>query len=478
MIKVLEQRQAQIHRKGESPTPLVCDRKSVAGSVTQRACAFCGSRVVLYPIADALHVVHGPIGCAAYNWDIRGALSSGPQLHRNSFSTDLQELEVIYGGEKKLKESLTELIDHYRPKAAFVYSTCIVGVIGDDVEAVCRQVSREKGIDVIPVASEGFRGTKKTGYQAACEAAFKLVGTGEVRSIGPHSINLLGEFNIAGESWLIRDYFKKAGIEVVATITGDGRVDDLRRCHGAKLNLVQCSGSMTHLAKLLEQHHGIPMRRVSFFGLEDTAAALYEAATFFDDPEITRRTQEVVRHEVGRVYPELRKYRDALKGKKAALYVGGAFKAFSLVKALKVLGMRTVLAGTQTGSPQDYELLREICDEGTVIVDDSNPVELAKFILELDVDLFIGGVKERPIAYKLGVGFCDHNHERKIPLAGFEGMLHFAREVHASVMSPVWQFVPRRADSHATATTSPVPKVPQPPRVLTSREKAEAHEIN
>lgn len=454
VIQVLEQRRAQIHRKGETATPLRCDRRSVAGSVTQRACAFCGSRVVLYPIADALHLVHGPIGCAAYNWDIRGALSSGPQLHRNSFSTDLQEIEVIYGGERKLKQALEELIDRYRPKAAFVYSTCIVGVIGDDVEAVCRQVARAKGIDVIPVASEGFRGTKKTGYQAACEAAFKLVGTGDTTGIGACSVNILGDFNIAGESWIIRRYFEEAGMEVVATITGDGRVDDLRRCHGARLNLVQCSGSMTHLAKLLESAHGIPMRRVSFFGLEDTAAALYEAAHYFNDPVVLERTRDLVGREVGRVYPELRKYRDALAGKRAALYVGGAFKAFSLIKALKLLGLTTVLAGTQTGSPEDYELLREICDDGTVIVDDSNPVELAKFILELDVDLFIGGVKERPIAYKLGVGFCDHNHERKIPLAGFEGMLNFAREVHATVMSPVWQFVPRRSRRSSASTPS------------------------
>ena len=462
MIEILPERAPQVVRKqaGEARATPVCDRKSVAGSVSQRACAFCGSRVVLYPIADALHLVHGPIGCAVYNWDIRGALSSGPQLHRNSFSTDLQEMEVIYGGEKKLRQALCELIDRYRPKAAFVYSTCIVGVIGDDVNAVCRQVAREKGIDVIPVASEGFRGTKRTGYMAACEAANKLVGTGSTERIGPHSINILGDFNIAGESWLIRRYFEEMGVEVVATVTGDGRVDDIRRCHGAKLNLVQCSGSMTHLAKLLEQDHGIPMRRVSFFGIEDTSAALYETAKFFGDAEILARTRALVKREVDRVYPELAKYRTALAGKKAALYVGGAFKAFSLVKALKLLGMKTVLAGTQTGNAEDYALLREICDVGTVIVDDSNPVELAKFILELDVDLFIGGVKERPIAYKLGVGFCDHNHERKIPLAGFEGMLHFAREVYGTVMSPVWKFVPRRCGAPAPAAPTPSSHTP------------------
>src|ERR1035438_1362291 len=129
-MDLLDDRKRQVVTAGETRA-VVCDRPSVAGSVTQRACSFCGSRVVLYPIADALHLVHGPVGCAVYNWDIRGALSSGPELHRNSFSTDLQEKDVVFGGEKKLHRVLTELIDKYHPKAAFVYGTCIVGVIGD-----------------------------------------------------------------------------------------------------------------------------------------------------------------------------------------------------------------------------------------------------------------------------------------------------------------------------------------------------------
>src|SRR5574340_457269 len=110
---VFSERAAQIHRKGEAPFALECNKESLAGAVSQRACVFCGSRVVLYPIADALHLVHGPIGCAAYTWDIRGALSSGPELHRLSFSTGLQEKDVIFGGESKLYQSLNELIDKY-----------------------------------------------------------------------------------------------------------------------------------------------------------------------------------------------------------------------------------------------------------------------------------------------------------------------------------------------------------------------------
>ena len=441
---VLQGRENQIHRKGATPFAIDCNKDSLAGAVSQRACVFCGSRVVLYPIADAVHLVHGPIGCAVYTWDIRGALSSGPELHRLSFSTDLQELDVIFGGEKKLHAALIELIDRHHPKAAFVYSTCIVGLIGDDLEAVCRKVTAEKGIPVLPVMSEGFKGNKREGYQAACRAMARLVGTGDTAGISRHSINILGDFNLAGEIWLIRDYFRRMGVEVVANITGDGRVDDIRRAHGASLNVVQCSGATMDLATMMQQEYGIPSVRVSYFGVEDMAEALYTVAAFFADPEMMERARAIVREELEHLLPELQRYKAALQGKKAAIYVGGAFKAFSLVKAFRLIGMEVVMVGSQTGTAEDYQELQQITDEGTIIVDDSNPLELSAFLQEKEVDVFVGGVKERPIAYKLGVAFCDHNHERKEMLAGFAGMLNFAREVHDSVMSPVWQFVPRR----------------------------------
>ncbi|GFM35196.1 nitrogenase molybdenum-cofactor biosynthesis protein NifE [Desulfovibrio subterraneus] len=451
---ILDERKSQIHRIGEGELDIACNRESLAGAVSQRACVFCGSRVVLYPIADALHLVHGPIGCAVYTWDIRGALSSGPELHRLSFSTDIQEMDVIFGGERKLEAALDELIDRHAPKAAFVYSTCIVGIIGDDLEAVCRKMTERKGIPVLPVMSEGFKGNKREGYLAACNAMFKLIGTGDTDGISPVSVNILGDFNLAGEIWIIREYFRRMGVEVVANVTGDGRVDDIRRCHGAALNLVQCSGATLALAKMMQEEYGTPFLRVSYLGIEDMADSLYQVADFFKDksPGIVERTQELVRSELETLMPELARYRKDLEGKRVAMYVGGSFKAFSLLKAFRHLGMKVVMVGSQTGTKEDYEELAQIADPGTIIVDDANPLELSQFIKEKDVDLFVGGVKERPIAYKLGVGFCDHNHERKEALEGFVGMLNFAREVHSSVMSPVWNFVPRRAN-HAPGTT-------------------------
>ena len=443
-MKILKEREKQIFHKGAEAFDMVCETKSTAGAVSQRACVFCGSRVVLYPVADALHLVHGPIGCAVYTWDIRGALSSGPELHRKSFSTDLRENNIIFGGEKPLYNSLIQLIDKHSPKAAFVYATCIVGIIGDDVDAVCKKVAREKNIPVIPVHSEGFKGTKKDGYKAACDALISLIGTGEAKGVSPQSINILGEFNIGGEAWMIEEYYKKMGVEIVSVMTGDSRVEKIKKAHYASLNVVQCSGSMLQLAQMMEEKYNIPYIRVSYFGLEDTSKALYDVAAYFNNkPEIMENTKRLVKDEIEEIYPELQVFKECLKGKKAAIYVGGAFKAFSLIKALKYLGMTTVLAGSQTGNQEDYRILRDMCDDGTVILDDANPLELSKYIIEKEADLFIGGVKERPVAYKMGVGFCDHNHERKTPLAGFKGMYNFAKEVYSTVKSPVWGLLKR-----------------------------------
>jgi len=442
IVKIFEGREGHIQQKGDG-LPLACNSDSLAGAVSQRACVYSGARVVLNPITDALHLVHGPIGCASYTWDIRGSTSSGPDLYHNSFSTDMKELDVVFGGEKKLAAALRELADRYHPPAIFVYSTCIVGIIGDDLQSVCRKASAELGIPVLPVKSEGFRGNKNEGYKAACNALSELIGTRDYTPRQP-SINLLGEYNVADDLQFVKPFFQEMGMEVVATLTGDARVAEIQRAHTAQLNLVQCSGSMTYLAKKMEEKYGIPYRRISFFGLEDMSTALRTAAQFFDSAEPKQKAEEIILRETARVAPQIEAYRAKVAGKKAAIYMGGAAKAVSLVRAFQELGMEVVVIGTQTGNRDDYQKIAYIVKEGTVIIDDANPLELKELLIKQDADLLVAGVKERFLAYKMGIAFCDFNHDRTMNFEGFEGMLNFAREVCITINSPVWQLPVKR----------------------------------
>ncbi|MFZ5591993.1 MAG: nitrogenase iron-molybdenum cofactor biosynthesis protein NifE [Bacillota bacterium] len=436
------ERAAFIYTKGRQKPGLKCEADSIAGCVSQRACVYCGARVVLNPITDAVHLVHGPIGCASYTWDIRGALSSGPELYRNSFSTDLKERDVIFGGEKKLARAIDQLVEKYRPPLVFVYATCIVGVIGDDLEAVCRVAARKHGIEVIPVQSSGFAGNKAAGYRAACAALWRLIepagGMPEKKSL---SVNYLGDFNLAGEVWIVGSYLKQLGLELNVAFTGDATYRSLKNAAAASLNIVQCAGSMHYLAEKMQESCGIPYLNVSFLGLEDTADSLRRIARFFGDHRIEQRAEELIARETAAVAGVIQSCRKKLAGKRAAVYVGGGFKAISLIKQFRELGIDVVVVGTQTGRRQEYAVLSELVDNGTVILDDANPAELEKFMLEKGAHLLVGGVKERPLAYKLGLAFVDHNHDRKHPLSGFIGAANFAREVCSTVCSPVWRYV-------------------------------------
>ena len=440
-VSVLDARKEFILQKQEgcNGNGMHCDSNSVSGSVSQRACVYCGARVVLNPITDAFHIVHGPIGCASYTWDIRGSLSSGDDLYRNSFSTDLQEQDVIFGGEKKLTAAIEEVVEQHHPKLIFIYATCIVGVIGDDIEAVCKAMSKKHGIRVLPVKSPGFSGNKAVGYKMACNAIMEL--------LAPHKrekregVNILGDFNLAGEIWIVKEYLKKIGIPVIATITGDSDYNTLIQAPAAQLNIVQCAGSSTYLANRMEEEMNIPYLKISFYGIEDTVNSLIRIAEALKNDEARQKAIQFAETETNKLQDFLAVYRKNLEGKRAAIYVGGGFKAISLIRQFRSLGMETVVVGTQTGKKEDYDIIEQIVNKDTIILDDANPAELEKFMKEKGADILVGGVKERPLAYKLGIAFCDHNHERKHPLCGFDGVVNFTKEINLSMNNPVWKYI-------------------------------------
>ncbi len=449
MNGIIEERKQSIVLKkaGMENSGITCDKDSVSGSVSQRACVYCGARVVLNPITDAFHIVHGPIGCASYTWDIRGSLTSGDDIFRTSFSTDLRERDVIFGGEKKLEAAIEEVVLKYQPRLIFVYATCIVGVIGDDVEAVCKSISEKYAMHVIPVKSPGFSGNKATGYKMACNAIMHLLKSYRNQPV-QKGINILGDFNLAGEMWIIKSYMKEMGIPVISTFTGDSSYEKLIKAPSAQLNVVQCAGSSMYLANLMYEEFGIPYIKVSFFGVEDTTESLLKIADTLKDENARKKAEEFCAEQSERVEAIIAKYRKNLEGKRAAVFVGGGFKAISLIHQFTALGMKTVVVGTQTGKKDEYEVIEKIADKGTVILDDANPAELEHYMVEMKADILVGGVKERPLAYKLGIAFCDHNHERKHPLAGFDGVLNFVEEINSSINHPVWDFIKSEVSSY------------------------------
>lgn len=432
-----------------------CNKPSHPGTVTQRSCVYGGARVVLMPITDAIHLVHGPIGCAACTWDIRGSKSSNSDLYKTGFSTDLQEKDIVFGGENKLLNTIVELCQLYNPVAIFVYSTCVAGVIGDDIKSVCKKANKKTGYKIVPVQSEGFRGVNKSlGHQLACDALLDhIIGKNVISGNGyygkpkhkfnddySYTINIVGEFNVAGDLWAIKPLLESIGVKIISSITGDSCIADIANAHHAKLNIVQCQKSSNYLAKKMEELYGIPHIKVNFFGVDETKESLRSIARFFGDDEMIKRVEKLIDSEISKIKPEINIFKQKLAGKKVSVYVGGN-KAWSLIRAFEELKMEVIMTGTQNGLPEDYDIIKNTVKNGTLIVDDANAIELTKLLKKYKPDLMVSGAKEKYLAMKLGIPFCDFNHDRIVSFAGFRGFFNFAREVDKAVSSPVWDLV-------------------------------------
>ena len=173
--------------KGEKERKKGCTKQLTPGAAAG-GCAFDGAKIALQPITDVAHVVHGPIACEGNSWDNRGARSSGSQLYRRGFTTDIMHNDVVFGGEQKLYDAIIDLGTRYSPKAIFAHATGVRGMIGDDLEAVCPAAAKHVAMPVIPVNPPGFIGDKNIGNRLAGEVLLKhVIGTAEPPPAGPAS---------------------------------------------------------------------------------------------------------------------------------------------------------------------------------------------------------------------------------------------------------------------------------------------------
>ncbi|NNM51972.1 MAG: nitrogenase iron-molybdenum cofactor biosynthesis protein NifE [Pseudomonadales bacterium] len=421
--------------------------KSKPGA-TDGGCAFDGAQIALLPIADVAHIVHGTIACAGSSWDNRGTCSSGPDLYRIGMTTDLSEQDVIMGrGEKRLFHAIKQAIDTYAPPAVFVYNTCVPALIGDDVGAVCKAASARWGVPVVPIDAAGFYGSKNLGNRIAGEAMVEyVIGTRTPDELPPashrlgitvHDVNLIGEYNIAGEFWHVLPLLDELGLRVLCTLSGDARYREVQTMHAAETNMMVCSKAMINVARRLQERYGTPWFEGSFYGVTDTSRALRDFARFLKDEELQQRTEALIEREEARIHTLLEPWRHRLQGKKVLLYTGGV-KSWSVVSALKDLGMKVVATGTKKSTEEDKARIRELMGEDVRMLDEGNPRLLLKTVEDYGADILIAGGRNMYTALKARIPFLDINQEREFGYAGYDGMLELARQLSLTLECPLW----------------------------------------
>ena len=432
------------HKKEGKGKNKACQQQAQPGAA-QGGCAFDGASIALVPITDVAHLVHGPIACAGNSWGSRGSLSSGPMIYKMGFTTDLSENDIIFGGEKKLYKAVREVKERYNPAAVFVYLTCVTALIGDDLEAVCKAASEKFEIPVVPVNSPGFVGSKNLGNRIGGEALLEyVVGTGEPETTTPFDINLIGEYNIAGEMWGVTPLLEKVGIRVLSKITGDARYQEITYAHRAKLNVMICSKALINMAHKMQERYGIPYIEASIYGVEDINNLLRAIAAHFNNDDLKARVEALIAEETARLTDALAPYRERLQGKRVVLYTGGV-KSWSIISAAHDLGIDVVATSTKKSTEEDKARIKNLLGKDGMMLQKGNAQELLKVIAKTKADMLIAGGRNQYTALKARIPFLDINQERHHPYAGYIGMIEMAKELDEALHSPIWEQVRRVA---------------------------------
>ncbi|BAG83811.1 nitrogenase component I subunit alpha [Candidatus Azobacteroides pseudotrichonymphae] len=501
----------------DNPPEIQANVRTVPGIITQRGCTYAGCKgVVLGPTRDIINITHGPIGCGFYSWLTRRNQTLPVDENDSNFitycfSTDIQDSNIVFGGEEKLKQAIREAYELFHPHTIAIFSTCPVGLIGDDVHRVARHMMEEigGGINIFGFSCEGYRGVSQSaGHHIANNGLFKnLIGRNdEIRGSLEYRVNLLGEYNIGGDAFELERIFEKCGINLVATFSGNSTIQKFENAHTADLNMVMCHRSINYVAEMMETAFGIPWIKVQPIGASSTAKMLRKIAQYFGEKKLVDRVEEVIAEEMVEVGEACKEARKHTTGKLAMLFVGGS-RAHHYQDLFEELGMTTIAAGYEFGHRDDYEGRRVIpniqidadsrnieeitvtkdatrynprkteeelkeleangmefneyhglmkqMERGALVIDDLSHYEMDKLIERYHPDVFCAGIKEKFCVQKMGVPLKQlHNYDSGGPYAGFKGAINFYRDIEMIVSASIWKELkaPWESEVHIEAT--------------------------
>ncbi|MCF7965518.1 nitrogenase molybdenum-iron protein alpha chain [Methylobacter sp. Wu8] len=430
---------------------ITSNRKSQPGVMTIRGCAYAGSKGVVWgPIKDMIHISHGPVGCGQYSRAGRRNYYVGTTgintFGTMNFTSDFQEKDIVFGGDKKLAKIMTEIEELFPlNKGISIQSECPIGLIGDDIEAVAKKANKEINKPVVPVRCEGFRGVSQSlGHHIANDAIRDWVlenrDGDESFATTPYDVAVIGDYNIGGDAWASRTLLEEMGLRVVAQWSGDGTIAEMEKTPKVKLNLIHCYRSMNYIARHMEEKYKIPWIEYNFFGPTKIAESLRKIAALFDET-IQAGAEKVIAKYQAEYDAVIAKYKPRLQGKRVMLYVGG-LRPRHVIGAYEDLGMEVVGTGYEFGHNDDYDRTIKEMGNATLIYDDVTGYEFEEFVKKVQPDLIGSGIKEKYIFQKMGIPFRQmHSWDYSGPYHGYDGFAIFARDMDMTLNNPCWKQV-------------------------------------
>ncbi len=424
-------------------------------------CQLLPATAILTSLQDTVVIVHGSIGCGgaihSQGASVRlGQFNSGDKNPKGALwlNTNLNERDIVTGGETKLKTAILEADRRYRPEAIIILSTCVPAIIGDDIDSVTEEMKNQVSAVLLPIHCEGFK-TKimATAYDAIFHSFLRNVIDGKDEtefcmyqnelSVEAEKlrrsrlVNLLNVSSMTGpdQKELIR-LLNKLGLEV-NMLPCDAHPDAFRLAPQAALSVGVCPTHDDYFLQYLKEKFGVPyisgqmpigikntgiwLRNIAeFFGLSDAA----EKIIAFETKELDRALEPILPH---------------IKGKTAMLSAG-EIRTLSTAVLLQELGLSILAVRPyhydEFGGVEAAKL--EKTDPDIVInVATAQPFEAVNLIMRTKPDVYIGHNSDNVWAAKCGVSILPI-YGTGNTYSGYAGAYDVAKRLHRHFKNTVF----------------------------------------
>ncbi|HWQ72713.1 MAG TPA: nitrogenase component 1 [Desulfitobacteriaceae bacterium] len=296
----------------------------------------------LASIRDVAVINHAPSGCTA---GASAIITHHTQLATRrevelSYSTvfigtDMNENDTVFGAVGSLREIILETYNRYKPEAIFVGTSCVSGVIGEDVDSVVDELREEIPVPIAAVHCEGFKSRVwATGFDASDHAVLTTIVKPPLKK---KNIINFKNFNESAREEIIK-IFANFDVEPFF-LYANSTVEELSHMSEALATVSICGTLSTYLGNGLEEKYGVPfVKTINPLGIAGFETWLREIGRVIrKEPEV----EAYLERERAVYLPQIEEVKKELQGLRAVLGMGGSF-AFQVSRVLQELGIEVV----------------------------------------------------------------------------------------------------------------------------------------
>jgi nitrogenase molybdenum-cofactor synthesis protein NifE len=214
---------------------------------------------------------------------------------------------------------------------------------------------------------------------------------------------------------------------------------------------------MINVARKMDERWNIPYFEGSFFGISDTSTALRNIASLLvrqgAPADLLPRTEALIAEEEAKVWARLQSYKARVAGKRVLIFTGGV-KSWSMLAALKEIGMDIFGTSTRKSTGEDKARIAEIMGTDQHMFDELPPREMYRILKDAQADIMLSGGRSQFVALKAKMPWVEVNQERHVAYAGYDGMVTMVEEIAKSLGSPIWEQVRKPAPWEVNAVLS------------------------